>query len=117
MNTDIVRFMLDLVRQAEPSIKPEKLIEIEQRVRREMGAWRHYVRKNGVGDHRCVRPQSIAAAAVAGRGVPVVQVVDQTGVSRTTIYRLLKDSQTTTPGRRKADKRNAAQLDLLFPEG
>jgi DNA invertase Pin-like site-specific DNA recombinase len=93
---DIIRWVIDRMMAHDDSITQELALTVEREARIEWGGRSiDYIRKACDGDRRTGRrplaPESARAAYQAGIGpAPTHQVLQEQGVSRATLYRLLK---------------------------
>lgn len=82
---DIAKDILRRVAEACPAITPELAAKIENELRRDWAGDRPYIRS-----HNDFPQRKAAAKQDLARGVPVAEVQRRHGISRSTIYVLLR---------------------------
>lgn len=92
---DIIRWVIDCMLAHDDSITQELALTVEREARAEWGGRRiEYIPKHCAGDRRGRRPlspevhQAVYEAGLSNMATR--QIVEQTGVSRATLYRLMK---------------------------
>jgi Mor family transcriptional regulator len=82
---DVVSDILDRVLATLPGCTPEMVQDLEITIRREWGGERHYVKKPDA-----ITPRLHEARQALRQGAPIAEVKAEYGISRSTIYNILK---------------------------
>lgn len=96
MSKDIIRWVIDRMLAHDDSITQELALTVEREARAEWGGQRiEYIRRTCEGDRRAARqplqPEAERAVFQAAlSNAPTSQVLQEHGVSRSTLYRLMK---------------------------
>lgn len=82
---DLVRVIIDRLVSALPEVPVETVWRVEQSIRHEYGGQRVYIRATAGVEHR-----REAIKRAMANGVRVADLCESTGISRSTIYNILK---------------------------
>lgn len=89
-DTDIIRWVIDCMMAHEPAITPEQALSVEREARAEWGGQRvGYIVRTCAAD-RQAGPDPEALRQAVAANLPARQVASSAGISRRTLYRLIK---------------------------